>query len=59
MAEMLVGRFIELKKEYVSENMVLCTRMGTHEGVPITITKAKVPFLNTDLFKGFMANFHD
>ena len=59
MAEMLVGKFPELSKEYVSESIVLCTRMGIHEGVPITVSKAKVPFLNVDLYKGFLANFHE
>lgn len=48
MAEMIVGRFSQMKIEYVSDDMVLCTRMDSHEGAPVTVTKAKVPFLNVD-----------
>lgn len=33
--------------------------MGTYEGVPVTITKAKVPFLNVALFKGYLERLHD
>ena len=58
MAEMLIGRFAELKKEYVSDDMVLCTRMDLHEGVPVSVTKAKVPFLNVDMYKGFLTGIH-
>ena len=59
MASMVIGRFQKLKKEYVSDNMVLCTRLADHEGVPVTVTKAKVPFLNIDQYKGFLANFQE
>ena len=51
LAEMLVGRFAKMKTEYVSENMVLCTRLDSHDNTPVTVTKAKVPFLTVNLYK--------
>ena len=45
LAEMLIGRFGKMETEYVSEHMVLCTRLDSHDNVPVTVTKAKVPFL--------------
>ena len=58
LAEMLVGRFAKMETEYVSEHMVLCTRMDTHDNVPVTVTKAKVPFLTVQLYKQFLESFH-
>ena len=51
LAEMMIGRFAKLKDEYTSEQMVLCTRLDNHEGAPVTVTKAKVPFLTVSLYK--------
>ena len=45
LAEMLIGKFGKMDTEYVSEHMVLCTRLDNHDNVPVTVTKAKVPFL--------------
>ena len=56
---MLVGSFSKMKTEYVSQNYVLCTRMDVHDGVPYTITKAKIPFLTVDLYKRFLEYFHE
>ena len=57
LAEMLVGRFAKMGTEYVSDSMVLCTRLDSHDNVPVTVTKAKVPFLTVNLYKQFLASF--
>ena len=51
LGELIIGKFAKMKTEFVSEEMVLCTRMDTHDGIPVTVTKAKVPFLTVNLYK--------
>ena len=51
LGEMIIGRFAKMKTEYVSEEMVLCTRIDTHDNIPVTVTKAKVPFLTITLYR--------
>jgi hypothetical protein len=55
---MLVGRFPKLESEHVSDNMVLCTRLDKHEGIPVNVTKAKVPFLTIALYRQYLATMH-
>ena len=55
---MIVGRFAKLSSEYVSENMVLCTRLDKHEDTPVTVTKAKVPYLTVALYRQYLVTMH-
>lgn len=56
---MLIGRFAKMKTEFVSDDIVLCTRMDLNDnGIPVTVTKAKVPYLTVNLYRSFLDSFH-
>ena len=58
LGKLLIGRFHKMSTEYVSDEMVLCTRLDYHDDIPVTVTKAKVPFLTISLYERFLESFH-
>ena len=58
LGDMLIGRFAKMSTEHVSDEMVLCTRLDTHDNIPVTVTKAKIPFLTVALYKRYLNDFH-